>query len=290
MTGISLALVLLSGLAHASWNLLLKHSHNQEVFAWWLQVVIATLLAPAAVVFIWNGGIEGQGWWFIAGTSIIHVLYTLFLSRSYMHADLSLVYPIARGTGPALTPLLGIILLDENVSVLAVVGMTAIVGGIFTVYWWGYIGQVLTNPLKFLRNPGVRYALLTGLTIAGYSVWDKVGVTYVNPLLYMYLLSLGTAVGLMPYILWRHGITTMKQELRLNMLSIVAAGMLAFTAYAIVLSVLQFSKVSYVSPVREFGIVFSVLLGAIVLKESLGKGRILGSIVITFGVFLIAIG
>ena len=74
------------------------------------------------------------------------------------------------------------------------------------------------------------------------------------------------------------------------MLSIVAAGMLAFTAYAIVLSVLQFSKVSYVSHVREFGIVFSVLLGAIVLKESLGKGRILGSIVITFGVFLIAIG
>ena len=116
MTELSLALVLFSGLTHASWNLLLKNSHNQEVFIWWLKITISVMLAPIAVILIWNDGIESTGWWFILGTSLIHILYYLFLSRSYMHADLSLVYPLARGTGPVLIAFLGITLLGETIS------------------------------------------------------------------------------------------------------------------------------------------------------------------------------
>ena len=290
MTELSLALVLLSGLTHASWNLLLKNSQNHEVFVWWLQITITILLAPVAVILIWNDGIENPGWWFILGTSLIHILYFLFLSRSYMYADLSLVYPLARGIGPALIPFLGIILLGETVSELAILGIIAIVGGIFVLYWWGQISQIFKAPLKFLKNPGVRYALLTGLTISGYSVWDKVGINYVNPLLYMYLLSLGTALGLAPYMIWKHGSRAIKHELVFNMFPIITSGLLTFGTYAIILSVLQLSQVSYVSPAREIGIVFSVLLGAIVLKEPMGIGRITGSLVITIGVFLIGIG
>ena len=289
MTGLSLALVLLSAVAHASWNLLLKYGRNQEVFVWWLQIAIIVLLAPLAMIIVWQDPIEGPGWWFIIGTSLLHVLYFLFLSRGYVHADLSLVYPLARGTGPALVPVLGVVLLDERVSGLAIAGITAIVGGVFTVYWWGQVSQILADPFKLLREPGTRYALLTGLTIAGYSVWDKVGVGYVNPLLYMYLLSLGTALGLAPYMVWRHGIGTMRRELKFNLASIVAAGMLTFTAYAMVLSALRLSRVSYVSPVREVGIVFSVLLGVVVLKEPFGRGRITGSVLIALGVLLIAL-
>lgn len=290
MTGLSLTLVLLSGFAHASWNLLLKRSQNQEVFAWWLLIIQVVLFAPLAVFFLLTRDIENPGWWFILGTSLIHILYFLFLSRSYMHADLSLVYPLARGTGPALVPLVGVVLLDEKVTGLAMLGIMAIVGGIFTAYWWGQVLVIATGPLKFLKDPGTRYALLTGLTITAYSVWDKVGVSYVTPLLYMYLLSLGTATGLAPYMLWHHGARAIKKELRFNTLPIIGAGILTFIAYGAVLSALQFSNVSYVSPAREVGIVFSVLLGAIVLKESLSTGRIVGAVGIILGVFLIALG
>ena len=290
MTELSLALVLFSGLTHASWNLLLKNSHNQEVFIWWLKITISVMLAPIATILIWNGGIESTGWWFILGTSLIHILYYLFLSRSYMHADPSLVYPLARGTGPVLTAFLSITLLSETISELAILGIMAVVLGIFVIYWWGHISEVFDDPLKFVKNPGVRYALLTGLTISLYSVWDKVGVNYVNPLLYMYLLSLGTALGLAPYIIRQHGTSAIKKELISNKIRIVAAALLAFGTYATILSVLQLSKVSYVAPAREIGIVFSVLLGSIILKESTSIGRIIGSLIITIGVFLIGIG
>lgn len=290
MTGFSLALVLLSGLAHASWNLLLKHSSNQEVFVWLLQIAQVMLFAPLAIILLWNGGIEARGWWFILGTSFIHIVYFLFLSRSYMHANFSLAYPLARGTGPALVPFLGVGLLDENITLLAILGIITIVSGIFTAYWWGQIFEIFKNPLKFLKDPGTRFALLTGVTIAGYSVWDKVGISHVNPLLYMYLLSFGTGIGLVPYIFWKHNVPTIRKEFSLNKLPIFGAAILTFFAYSAVLSALQFSNVSYISPAREIGIVFSVLLGVIVLKEPVNTGRVAGSAIIASGVFLIALG
>ena len=290
MTGISLTLVLLSGVAHASWNLLLKHSRNQEVFVWWLQIAQVILFAPLAMILIWQGGIEPRGWWFILGTSLIHILYFLLLSQSYIHANFSLAYPLARGTGPALVPFLGVALLHEHITQLAMLGVITIVSGIFTAYWWGHMFEIVRSPLKFLKDPGTRFALLTGVSIAGYSVWDKVGITHVNPLLYMYLLSLGTAIGLVPYIFWKHNVTTIKNEFILNKFPIFGAAILTFFAYSAVLSALQFSNVSYVSPTREVGIVFSVLLGVIVLREPLNTGRIVGSATIVSGVFLIALG
>ncbi len=290
MTDIALALVLFSGFAHAIWNLLLKRSHNQEIFVWWIQITQIILLSPLALILILNGGIKDDGWWFILGTSVIHILYFIFLSRSYMNADFSLVYPIARGMGPALIPILGVTLLNEAVSQLAILGIVAIVVGIFTVYWWGHLSEISTNFKKILRDRGIRYALLTGTTIAAYSVWDKVGVQYVNPLLYMYMLALGTAVGLLPYIFWKYAAGSIKKELVFNKTPIIAAGILVFVAYGSVLSAMQLSNVSYVSPAREIGIVFSVILGSVVLKERMNIGRLIGSVAIASGVFLIAIG
>ncbi|PZC50261.1 MAG: Permease of the drug/metabolite transporter (DMT) superfamily [Chloroflexi bacterium] len=283
-------LVLFSGVLHASWNLMLKRSHNQEVFAWWLQIAQIFLFAPLAIFLLGADSIENPGWWFVVGTSLIHMLYFVFLSRSYSHGDLSLVYPLARGTGPALVPVLGVALLGEEVTVLASFGIVLVVGGIFTSSWWGKGLGIARNPMRLLTDPGIRYALLTGLTIASYSVWDKMGVQFVNPLLYMYLLAAGAASGLAPYMVWKHGVSAMRKELRLNLGPIVVAGILAFVAYAAVLSALQVSSVSYVSPSREVGIVFSVLLGALILKEPVTTGRIAGSVVILLGVFLIALG
>ena len=289
MTGLAIILVLISAVAHSSWNLLLKRVKYPEVSVWSSQVVISVLFLPLAVVLAWQNPIVYPGWWFVLGTVLLHILYFVFLGRGYTHGDLSVVYPIARGMGPALVPFLGIVLLGESVHSIAIVGIAFVVVGIFTVFWWGKFLQFIRDPFKLFKDLGIRYAMLTGLVIAAYAIWDKQGVKYVSPFLYMYFLSLGTAVALFPYMLVNYGIKRISSESRINYRGIVVAGLLMFLAYGLILTALQFSRVSYVFPLREIGIVIGVLLGVIVLKEPYGIGRLVGSGCILCGLVLIVL-
>ena len=206
MTAVSLILVLLAAVAHASWNLLLKRADDPEVFAWCLLVVATVLLAPLGVVLFSYNSVDVTGLWFILATIALHVLYFNLLARGYVQGDLSLVYPVARGMGPMLVPVLAVVFLNEKIEPLAIGGIAAIIGGMYTISWWGNFHQLLRSPLLFLRSAGMRYAVLTGLTIAAYSIVDKEGVGHVQPLLYMYFLTIGTAAMLAPYVLFHKGV------------------------------------------------------------------------------------
>ena len=288
MTAVSLLLVLLSAVAHASWNLLLKRAADPEVFAWCLLVAASVLLAPLGVVLVWYNSVGLTGLWFILATVGLHVLYFNLLPRGYASGDLSLVYPVARGMGPMLTPVLAVFFLSETIELLAIGGIVAIVGGIYTISWWGNFHQVLRSPLLFLRSAGMRYAVVTGLTIAAYSIVDKEGVDHIQPLLYIYFLDIGTVALLAPYILANKGMETVKAEWRANAVPITVSGLLAFAAYGLVLTAFSLSRVSYVAPAREVGIVIGVLMGIFLLKEPFGRGRLLGSGLIVGGLVLIA--
>ena len=289
MTALSLVLVLLSAVAHSSWNLLLKRSADPETFAWCLLVTASVLLAPLGVALLWFNPVGFPGLWFVLATIGLHVFYFNLLSRGYAQGDLSLVYPVARGMGPMLVPLLAVIILDETIKPLAIAGIAAIIGGIYTISWWGNFHQVLRSPMLFLRSAGIRYAVLTGLTIAAYSIVDKQGVGHVQPILYMYFLSIGTAVMLAPYILFHKGVAAVSAEWRANAVPITVAGLLTFAAYGLVLTAFSLSRVSYVAPAREVGIVIGVLMGVYLLKEPFGGGRLLGSGFIVGGLVLIAL-
>ncbi len=289
MTTLALILVLLSAVAHATWNFLAKRATNQEVFIWWMLISISVLLLPLAAILIWRYPILYPGWWFIFGTVVLHVLYFVFLGRSYTYADLSLVYPVARGMGPALVPVIGALVLKEIITTLAIVGIISVVLGIFTVSWWGQFQKVFHDPLRFFREAGARYALLTGLVIAAYTVWDKMGVSYVNPFLYMYFLVLGSALFLTPYVCRIHGTKAIRIEMKGKTVSIIISGLLMFIAYALILLALQFSRVSYIAAAREVGVVIGVLFGTLMLGEPFGKGRVLGSCLIVFGLVLISL-
>ena len=143
--------------------------------------------------------------------------------------------------------------------------------------------------MDLFRNPGTRYAVLTGLTIAAYTIVDKRGVDYVQPFLYMYLMTLGSAVGLSPYVLVKRRLGAIRHELRANSVVISLAGSLTFLAYGLVLTAFSLSRVSYVAPAREVGIVVTVLIGVLVLREPFGAGRLLGSVMIVAGLLLIAL-
>jgi drug/metabolite transporter (DMT)-like permease len=289
VTTLALILVLLSAVAHATWNFLAKRATNQEVFIWWMLISISVLLLPLAAILIWRYPILYPGWWFIFGTVVLHVLYFVFLGRSYTYADLSLVYPVARGMGPALVPVIGALVLKEIITTLAIVGIISVVLGIFTVSWWGQFQKVFHDPLRFFREAGARYALLTGLVIAAYTVWDKMGVSYVNPFLYMYFLVLGSALFLTPYVCRIHGTKAIRIEMKGKTVSIIISGLLMFIAYGLILLALQFSRVSYIAAAREVGVVIGVLFGTLMLGEPFGKGRVLGSCLIVFGLVLISL-
>lgn len=289
MTRLALVLILLSALAHATWNFLLKRATNQEVFTWWLRVVMSILLLPFALTLFWQSSFTHLGLYFIVGRSLLDIIYFMLLGRSYASGDLSLTYPIARGVGPALTPILGVLVLNETVEPQAIVGIVSVVLGIYTLYWGRRLSQILTDPLKFLRERSTRYALLTGVVIAVYSVWDKVAIELVNPFLYMYLFSFVSAVLFTPYAIKKHGRRVLLAEWRISSKGIIAAAILSFLAYGMILTALQFSRVSYIAPAREISIVVGVLLGIIVLKESFGRSRLIGSCLIVAGLTLIAV-
>ncbi len=289
MTGLSLSLVLLASLAHSTWNLLLKRSGDKEVFVWCLLAAASLLLVPLGAVLLWLNPIQGDGWWFVLATILLHILYFVLLGRSYEQGDLSLVYPIARGIGPMLVPVLAVAFLGESVALPAIFGIATIVAGIYILAWWGNFHLLLRRPLEFLSNSSTRYAMLTGVTIAVYALVDKRGVGQVQPFLYMYLMTLGSAVGLSPYILHGRGIGAIQQEWRANFRTILVAGPLMFLAYGLVLTAFSLSRVSYVAPAREVGIVIGVLMGVFLLKEPFGAGRLLGSGFILGGLVLIAL-
>ena len=289
MTAVSLILVLLAAVAHASWNLLLKRADDPQVFAWCLLVVATVLLAPLGVVLFSYNSVDVTGLWFILATIALHVLYFNLLARGYVQGDLSLVYPVARGMGPMLVPVLAVVFLNEKIEPLAIGGIAAIIGGIYTISWWGNFHQLLRSPLLFLKSAGMRYAVLTGLTIAVYSIVDKEGVGHVQPLLYMYFLTIGTAAMLAPYVLFHKGVKSVRTEWRANAVPITIAGLFTFAAYGLVLTAFSLSRVSYVAPAREVGIVIGVMLGVFLLKEPFGRGRLLGSGFVVAGLALIAL-
>ena len=289
MTSLALSLVLVASVAHSSWNFLLKRTGDKSVFVWGLLVAASVLLAPVGVVLAWQNPIEPVGWWFVTATIVLHTLYFGLLGRSYTEGDLSLVYPIARGMGPMLVPVLAVVFLGETIAASAIAGIVVIVAGIYTVSWWGSFRRLARHPSDLFRNPGTRYAVLTGLTIAAYSIVDKRGVGHVQPFLYMYLMTLGSAVGLSPYVLVKRRLGGIRNELRANSVVISVAGSLTFLAYGLVLTAFSLSRVSYVAPAREVGIVTTVLIGVLVLREPFGAGRLLGSVMIVAGLLLIAL-
>ena len=289
MTGLSLGLILLSALAHASWNLLLKGSGDKEVFAWWLLVSASVTFLPLGVWLYWAYPVPQPGWPMVAASIGLQAFYFILLSRGYVQGELSLVYPIARGTGPMLVPILAVILLGESIGLLAIAGIVTVILGIYVVSWWGSFGSIFRTPMKALGHTGVSYALLTGLTISAYTLVDKRGVAHVQPFLYMYLTVSGAALALSPYVFARRNLAVLRAELRTRALAIWVSGLLTFVAYGLVLTAFSLSRVSYVAPAREVGIVIGVLLGALILKEPFGPGRLLGSIFVVLGVVMISL-
>lgn len=288
MTAAALGLVLAAALLHATWNLVLKQSSGKLTVSW-LGVLAGALLATPGLLLVPAGlGISPAGWACILATGLLHALYFLFLSEAYERGELSLVYPLARGSGPLLVALLAPLLLGEVLTPGGATGIGLVVLGLFGMAG----GPEPTAPgqsrlLAQWRAPHVAMALLTGLTIAGYSLVDKVGVGLVHPTLYQILMMGLAFLALTPYVLWRRrpSLASLKAEWR----AVALVGVFSFVAYQLVLFALRLAKVAYVVAAREVSIVFGVALGAAFLGERHGARRLIAAASIAAGTLLIGL-
>jgi drug/metabolite transporter (DMT)-like permease len=282
MHPLALILVLTAAVAHAGWNLCAKRvPDGGVVFVWLYGSVTAALCVPLAVVTVLMFHQTPSGTWLVAmGISgVLHVTYFVLLQRGYAVGDLSVVYPLARGSGPLLAVLAAVAFLGERPGVLALAGAGAVVGGILVI---GGIG-------RGKRSAGVLYAAATGVLIAGYTLWDAHAVTTlaVPPAVLMAGSALCEFGLLSPVLLRRReqAATLWRAHWRL----VVAIAILSPLAYLLVLFALRLAPVSLVAPARELSIVFGSLAAWLVLGEPDPRRRLTGAVVVLAGVAAIAV-
>jgi drug/metabolite transporter (DMT)-like permease len=286
MTAQALALIIVAAFIHATWNLLAKRASGHATFTWLFAALSALSYAPvaAALIFFWRVPIGLVEIGFMAGSAVLHTAYFVLLNEGYRAGDLSLVYPLARGTGPLLSSIAAIVLLGERPSVTALVGALLIVVGVI----------VLTIDPQRLNAAGARkavlYALITGLFIAGYTLWDKQAVSAfaMSPILLDWGANLGRAILLTPFALSRWENTRI--EWRDHRLEAFGVALLAPLSYILVLAALQFTPVSYVAPAREISILIGTAMGTRILAEGGGHRRLAAASMMVLGVAALSIG
>ncbi|MCC7450446.1 MAG: EamA family transporter [Anaerolineae bacterium] len=286
MTLLALGLVFLSALLHATWNLLTKRVSGGVLFVWLISALATILYAPVLVITALQQPLRlgPTQLFFLAGTCILHITYYILLNRGYKVGDLSLVYPLARGIGPMLATLGAVILLNERPSALALVGTILVGVGVFAL---------TGNPRK-LRDagtqPAVLYGVLTGIVVAGYTLWDKqaVSAVLIAPILLNWISSLSRTVFLAPVALrHRSELTSIWRSFRRESLGVAILDPLS---YILFLTALSFSPVSYLAPMRQLSILIGALMGTRLLTEGDASRRLTAVGAMTVGLVILALG
>ena len=286
----ALALVLVAAVVHAVWNLLAKRAQTTGVaFVWACSVVSVLAYGPLALWAYGHalGGLGGEAWLAIVASAVIHVAYFLCLRRGYERADLSVVYPVARGSGPLMASLAAIVFLDEPASASGLAGLALIVLGTFTI---GGGFAMLRGAGSPRLTQGLAWGGLTGVLIAAYTVNDgyAVRVLAVAPLLFDWLGILVRAALLTPLALAQR--ERVRQSILTAWRPMIAVGLMSPLAYILVLYAMTLAPISLVAPAREVSMLVAAFLGARLLGEGSVRRRLLGAVLIAAGVAALASG
>jgi len=286
VTAWALTLILAAAFIHATWNLLNKRASGHATFTWLVSVLSVVIYTPvaAALIFYWQAPIDLTSIVFMAGSAVLHTAYFLLLNEGYRAGDLSLVYPLARGTGPLLSSVAAILILGERPSALALAGGLLIVVGVL----------VLTASPRGLRAVSARkaivYALITGTFIAAYTLWDKQAVSQfaVAPILLDWGANLGRTLLLTPFALchWNQA----RNEWRTHRLEAAGIALLVPLSYILVLTAMRFTPVSYVAPAREISILIGTVMGTRWLAEGDAARRLSAAGAMVLGLVGLAVG
>ncbi|MBP1765447.1 MAG: hypothetical protein H6Q65_2505 [Firmicutes bacterium] len=286
MSNIALLLVLSAAFAHATWNYLAKRASGGTPFVWLFGAISTIVYLPLAIwILVYQQPVIGSAQLgFMIGTAVLHCAYFYLLDRGYQIGDLSLIYPLARSTGPLLATVAAVFVLGEQPTFVTISGGLLILIGVF----------FLTGNPFLLRSPGASkpamFAVLCGMVIATYTVWDKMAVsTYlVPPLLLDWSSNLGRTLLLTPYAMKRRD--KVREQWKLNKKLVIGVGILCPLAYILILTALVFSPVSYIAPAREISILVGTVLGAKLLSEGNLTSRLAAAGAMVIGLIILSFG
>ena len=282
----AVGLVAIAAVCHATWNLITKRTGGGIVFLWLMGVASTVLLLPAAVIAVerMDRSMDRDDLVAVLGSGVIHVFYFGFLQSGYRSGDLSVVYPVARGTGPLLAAVTGITVLGDRPGPIAVIGGIALLAGVV-----GMSG-IAVDRLRLDRS--VVLGLLTGISIACYTLWDRRAVATLDlPPVFYFWASTGTyAAFVTPAALRARGPKFSADFVRGHWKPAVAVALLSAASYSLVLTAMTMAPLSYVATLREASILVATVFGIRFLGEAVTRRKTVAATSIVLGVIGLAVG
>lgn len=273
MSGAALALALGAAALHAIWNALLARAQDVRAATTVALVVAVVLFTPVAAA-TWDVERAAVPW--IVASAVLELAYFLLLTSAYQRSDLSLVYPIARGSAPVLV-LAGATVAGATLAAVQAAGVLLVGVGVVLV----------RDPRGQVDRRGVALSLLIGALIAAYTLVDKEGIEHAAPIPYLVVVLAPVAVATVVLQLWRGESDAVRAAFGW---SSAIAGTLSFAAYGLALAALALAPAAAVAAVRETSILFAVALGAVALREHVSTKRAAGAVLVVVGVALVATG
>lgn len=289
----ALILVILAGFIHASWNIAAKKAGGDIRFAAFSALVMMVVWAPVGLWLGWQQvpHWNATAWAFVATSGVLHVLYFVVLLRGYRKADLTVVYPLARGSGPLMSAMVAIVFLGEQISALGFAGIGAVVVGVFLIAGGpGLLRNVHSTEHRQRIRKGMAYGLLTGLFIASYTVVDgyAVKVLMLSPILVDYFGNFVRLLFMVPSVL--RDIPAARVLWHQQKTYALIVGTVSPVSYVLVLYAMQMAPLSHVAPAREVSMLFAALIGGHLLGEGDRRARLAGAACIAVGVMALALG
>ncbi|MGM9514921.1 EamA family transporter [Roseateles sp. DB2] len=289
----ALLLVLAAALCHASWNLIAKRNGGGSEFVLISAVLVGLVWAPVAVWQGWDAlpHFGRTEWAALAGSTVLHIVYFRSLLHGYRVSDLTVVYPVARGSGPLLSTAGAVLLLGESLSLAGGLGALAVVGGVFLIAGGPTLLRQAHEPgakERVLR--GLRWGALTGACIAGYTVLDgyAVKVLLISPVVLDYMGNVLRIPVMLPLALRKPA--AFRSAWRQQWRAALAVAVLGPASYVMVLYAMRLAPLSHVAPARELSMLFAALAGGSLLGEGDRALRLLGAAFIALGVMGLALG
>ncbi len=292
MPASALAMVVVAALLHAFWNIVAKKTGGNRHFVLMGGLMLSLFWAPAGLWLGWSE-VPRWGWrpWaFVGASGLLHLAYFKVLLEGYRVSDLTVVYPVARGTGPLISSLLAVAVMGESMTLHGALGVLCVCGGVFIIAGGPAMLRAAHDPAQRARvHAGLRWGAATGVLIAGYTVLDgySVKVLLLSPILLDYF---GNAIRL-PFML-----PTLLRDppgfidaWRRYKWHAAVLGAVSPLAYILVLYAVRLAPVSHVAPAREISMLFASLIGGRLLGEGDRGQRVAGALLMGAGVALLAV-
>jgi len=282
----AVGLVAIAAVCHASWNLITKRTGGGIAFLWLFGITATILMLPVAWIEVahMDRSLQRQDLIAVLGSGFIHIFYFSLLQNGYRTGDLSVVYPVARGVGPLLAAIVSIAVLGDRPGAIAVAGGLALLAGVV-----GMSGLTLG---KVKLDQSVVLGLLTGVSIACYTLWDRRSVTTLElpPVFYYWASTAAYTMFVTPAVAKTAGPAISGAFVRDHWRPAAAVALLSAASYSLVLTAMTMAPLSYVATLRESSILVATVLGIWLLGESITRRKVIAAGCIVLGVVGLAVG